>query len=622
MILNFSKSYSMISEMQNNQSFEMIYKNATLYKDCISFYKKDIKDLKTDLLKQFILNHLEISQSDYLTLRFSKCKIDDASLKAIAALLNEIFIKGLVFHAMEDHLNLNPIAQAFMSNVSLTSLCITNTKMDDTALVHLGCALQKNSTLNLLDLSGNKIGESKEASICSGAFLVHNIEINQKSSLKSLDLSKNQLGDLGADLISNLLKGHSSLSKIDLSENEIEKGALSIFRSPIFKVPEDENSTTKLILTSNFVGNALKDFGCEQEILVHEAIEALKNNLSINHLDLINNKIDNKGAMAIAEVLKKNIAITELYLSCNPIGDEGAVALAQALETNFSLIKLKLSFEENPQIHFNPASSHQNNHPITNQGALAFAHALEKNSTLMSLSLKNQKIQANGAIALAKALEMNTSLSSLELSDNQIGQIGAEAFSYLLKSHSHLTSLNLANNKINEAGAIALAYALKENHIPNYLNLADNFIYSGGALAFASVLETNTCLSVLNLSKNRLKLRKNQNERNEDETGIKALAQALKKNQTLTEFILDSNQITNHLLIEFIQAIEENKNSQLRNLELIGNPMIFDDAINNRIENLKRERPNLTIEWDTLSETVTDTESSDWEDSELEIDSD
>ena len=71
----------------------------------------------------------------------------------------------------------------------------------------------------------------------------------------------------------------------------------------------------------------------------------LRHNQTLTHLDLSNHnqKVDVKGAQAIAQALRINQTLTHLDLCRNQIGAKGARAIAQALEYNQSLITLDLA---------------------------------------------------------------------------------------------------------------------------------------------------------------------------------------------------------------------------------------------------------------------------------------
>jgi Ran GTPase-activating protein (RanGAP) involved in mRNA processing and transport len=64
-------------------------------------------------------------------------------------------------------------------------------------------------------------------------------------------------------------------------------------------------------------------------------------------LFLSHNNIDDVGAKLIADALKNNHSLNTLDLMVNNIGDDGVIAIADALKVNFSLDKLNLLANEN-----------------------------------------------------------------------------------------------------------------------------------------------------------------------------------------------------------------------------------------------------------------------------------
>ncbi|KAF9405385.1 hypothetical protein BGZ94_003571 [Podila epigama] len=121
-------------------------------------------------------------------------------------------------------------------------------------------------------------------------------------------------------------------------------------------------------------------------------------------------KIETKGAQALAEALKINGTLINLYLQNNSIGDNGSLALSQALKTNSSLTTLDLW-----------------GNSIGDNGAQALAEALKRNSTLTTLYLQNNSIGDNGAQALCQGIQMNSSLTTLDLWCNRITDKGTMA---------------------------------------------------------------------------------------------------------------------------------------------------------------------------------------------------
>ena len=185
--------------------------------------------------------------------------------------------------------------------------------------------------------------------------------------------------------------------------------------------------------------------------------QALRQNSTLNGLNLSNNSISNAGAVALGQALCCNSTLEELHLSNNSISDAGAVALGQALHHNSTLMELVLS-----------------NNSISNTGVVAIAEALHHNSTLKYIYFSNNSISDAGVVAIAKALRHNSTLKYIYLSNNSIGDAGVVAIADALHHNSALKYIYLSNNSISDAGAIALARGLRHNSTLWRLNLSGN----------------------------------------------------------------------------------------------------------------------------------------------------
>merc|ERR1719356_2366035 len=76
---------------------------------------------------------------------------------------------------------------------------------------------------------------------------------------------------------------------------------------------------------------------------VQALCDVLKSNLTIGHVDLRNNRINNVGAKCVGDMLTSNTTITHLDLSWNDLGVDGGVALLDGLKHNQTLIDCQLS---------------------------------------------------------------------------------------------------------------------------------------------------------------------------------------------------------------------------------------------------------------------------------------
>jgi len=236
-------------------------------------------------------------------------------------------------------------------NSKLTNLKINNSKFEINNFNTLNEILKKNINLEELDLGFNNIG---------------NYEINflfpsQNITLKTLNLSNNNIVYDGVNIIAEILKINTTLLVLDMNNNIIgDEGA-------------------KLIA------------------------ESLKINTTLLNLEMTNNIIGTEGAKLIAELLKRNTTLKILNLSNNNIGDEGAKLIAESLKINTTLLVLDM-----------------NNNIIGDEGAKLIAESLKINTTLKILNLSNNNIGDEGAMSLATAKEQHNIEINIDLTSNRI----------------------------------------------------------------------------------------------------------------------------------------------------------------------------------------------------------
>ncbi|KAG0050177.1 hypothetical protein BGZ83_005043 [Gryganskiella cystojenkinii] len=263
-------------------------------------------------------------------------------------------------------------------------------KIDSKGAQTLAEALKTNSTLTTLNLSNNKIGDIEAQALAEA--------LKTNSTLTTLTLLYNQIRDIGAQALAEALKTNNTLTVLELGGN-------------------DDGVSTDM----------------------------MGNRHVINTI-----KIGDLGALALAGLLKTNSTLTTLSLLNNEIRDTGAHSLVDALRTNRTLtdFTLKLSY-------------------IDRNGAVALAKALvavlKINSTLTTLNLSHCNLGDLGAQTLAGVFKTNSTLTKLSLKLSSIGDIGAHALACALKTNSTLTTLNLQYNDIRYNGEKALAEAVQIN---------------------------------------------------------------------------------------------------------------------------------------------------------------
>ncbi|MES2122656.1 MAG: hypothetical protein V4492_07775 [Chlamydiota bacterium] len=153
-------------------------------------------------------------------------------------------------------------------------------------------------------------------------------ELNQNSSLRSLNLSHNQLGASDVAFLTEELRQSTTLTSLDVSYNWLGADSAAPFAAAL-----TQNSSLRILdLSYN---------GCVDSDAFSMA-QALKVNSSLSILNLMGNQLSAHGAASIGEALRVNSSLTTLNLSINHLGTDGVAALREPLSVNPSLISLNL----------------------------------------------------------------------------------------------------------------------------------------------------------------------------------------------------------------------------------------------------------------------------------------
>ena len=448
------------------------------------------------------------------------------------------------FFPLASKQSLSTLCLALRVNTSLTSLDLSNNSIGDEGASSLSDALRVNTSLTSLNLPGNSIGDEGASSLSEA------LRVN--TSLTSLDLSNNSIGVEGASSLSEALRVNTSLTSLNLRYNPIGgEGASSL--SEALRV---NTSLTTLYLFLNSIG----DEGASS------LSEALRVNTSLTSLDLSNNSIGVEGASSLSEALRVNTSLTSLNLRYNPISGEGASSLSEALRVNTSLTTLYLflnsigdegasSLSEALRVNTSLTSLDLCVNSIGGEGASSLSEALRVNTSLTSLDLRCNSIGYEGTNSLSGALRVNTSLTSLYLSENSIGDEGASSFSEALRVNTSLTSLDLSHNSIGDEGASFLSEALRVNTSLTSLDLSHNSIGDEGASFLSEALRVNTSLTSLDLQKISI-----------GDEGASSLSEALRVNTSLTSLDLSVNSIGDEGASSLSEAVRVN--TSLTSLDL------------------------------------------------------
>jgi hypothetical protein len=168
---------------------------------------------------------------------------------------------------------------------SLQSLGLTKRTLGSAELAEFAPALYHNTSIQVLDISGNGAGSVEFAA------LLRDI-LRSNKTITTLDLSANTFGEFTAavDCIAEGLGKNSTLLKINLSNCCLEDGGVSTL---VRKVGSGNTKLQKLTLSVNSITSS--------------GVRVLLETIShITDLDLRHNPIYNEGASLLARSLGNN----------------------------------------------------------------------------------------------------------------------------------------------------------------------------------------------------------------------------------------------------------------------------------------------------------------------------
>ena len=430
--------------------------------------------------------------------------------------------------------------------------------IDVAAVLHF---LENAEEFFYINLTKNQLGDL-------GANEVKKFIVNRERKVKKLDLRNNNFTDNAAkDVAAALKHSNCKLELLDLSDSNFTDNAAKDFAAAL------EHSNCKLetlgLSNNNFTDNAAKDFAA-----------ALKHsNCKLELLDLSDSNFTDNAAKDFAAALEhSNCKLETLDLSNNNFTDNAAKDFAAALEhSNCKLETLDLrnnNFTDNAAKDFAAALKHSNckletldlrNSNFTDNAAKDFAAALEhSNCKLETLDLRNSNFTDNAAKDFAAALEhSNCKLETLSLTGNNFTDNAAKDFSAALKhSNCKLELLDLSDSNFTDNAAKDFAAALEHSNCKlETLHLTSSNFTDNAAKDFAAALEHSNCkLETLDLRNN-----------NFTDNAAKDFAAALKHSNCKLELLdLSDSNFTDNAAKDFAAALEHS-NCKLETLRLINN---------------------------------------------------
>ena len=428
------------------------------------------------------------------------------------------------------------IAEAIKINTVLQNINISNNYISTEGLLYFMEAVKNNYSLQVVKITHNNVTRSGFTSIkqcienfqCPIQIYASWNEINKNGELVTKISTSCAPDNIDTCMVSSLQTDHSVFSlseclKEDDTLQELDLSNRGITREGA-KLIGKAIKVNKTLKELDISGNPLFDDGATA------ISDGLKSNNSLQELNMGSGKISNKGVKRIAEAIEVNTNLKILNINRNTISDDGVVAISDSLRSNNSLQELNLEYNK-----------------ITSEGAKKVAEAIKVNTTLKIININRNTISDDGVVAISDSLRSNNSLQELNMSSNQISSEGAKKIAEAIKVNTTLKIININRNTISDDGVVAISDSLRSNNSLQELNMSSNQISSEGAKKIAEAIKVNTTLKIININRNTI-----------SDDGVVAISDSLKSNNSLQELNMSSNQISSEGAKKIAEAIKVN----------------------------------------------------------------
>ena len=333
------------------------------------------------------------------------------------------------------------IVEALQVNTTLKQLDLSINKICDDGATAISNGLTSNISLQVLNISHNSITNRGIKKITEA------IQIN--STLQNINISKNHTSIEGLLYFMEAVKNNCTLQVVNITHNNVTRSGFTSIKQCIENLHQVQICTSwneinkngelvSKIYMSSAPDNIKEDVWSFEEYdpdhLVICLSECLKEDNTLQELDLHNKMITNEGAKKIGEAIQVNIALQKLFICHNTISDDGVAAISDSLKSNNSLQVLSM-----------------NNSDINSEGAKKIGEAIQVNTTLQTLVISDNTISDDGAAAISDGLKSNNSLQELNMSFNKITSEGAKKIGEAIQVNKTLYTLDLYQHNINDA---------------------------------------------------------------------------------------------------------------------------------------------------------------------------
>ncbi|KAA6426274.1 MAG: hypothetical protein FRX49_03386 [Trebouxia sp. A1-2] len=337
------------------------------------------------------------------------------------------------------------LCQALRANTTLKELYASGHHLTPQTAGMLGAMLAANTSLVSICLGDDALGDAGVLELVDG--------VKQNSTLQKVDLENKGISSKGADSIAAAIQGHQSLQQLVLAHNHLSdegvrllQPALALLRRLDLRGCHIGSQGAQCLATALREAHSLEVLRLDDNPLTEHGGSALAagvwHSQSLRELHLCNTGIGDEGLSRLAQALTHASQLTYLDVSACSIGDEGVSDLADAISDPFHGIADKAMLNEE------------------------FHGAAPTPAHLHVLKLRDNQISDHGVKELGEAMQQSSSLQDLDLAGNQVGIQGLKC----LSAASVLQKLCLFNCKLGQEAADIVS-CFKDNGFSNVREL-------------------------------------------------------------------------------------------------------------------------------------------------------
>ncbi|KMY92067.1 F-actin-uncapping protein LRRC16A isoform X2 [Drosophila mauritiana] len=307
-----------VNQMSHSLTLNQSISNSLTYLDLSgNSLKDDITNLHNFLAQPNVLEHLDLASTD-ITLE----NLFGALLRGCATHLAHLNVSHNSFSTKKGKEIPPSFKQFFTSTFSLKHLNIAGCKLPMEALKNLllGLACNESTAGLYLDLSSNTLG-AQGAHVLESC--IHGVRV-----LQSLDISDNNLDAELAPVLTAISK-NPSIRTLHLTRSLTgmkPKHIPPVMDALVNLIQKDDFPLVELVLSENKLKHDLHDF-----------INALGSNQSLQKLDISGNFMGDVGARLLAKALQINNRLRTIYMDKNGVTLQGYADIVYALEHNHSM---------------------------------------------------------------------------------------------------------------------------------------------------------------------------------------------------------------------------------------------------------------------------------------------